>query len=210
MSQANARLLSVLDALERAASPLTSSELARVTGLSGATAWRVLQSLTEWGGVERQSDGRYRISTRLWAVGSSAPCVQRLQHDTFGHLRSLADETGLGASLSVYDGEDAIVVSTAGDAGPLHQGDRITVGSTAIGRVFAAAQDAHLRGREIAWDRTPHSTCIATSLIDPAGAVVGVVSLTGRSRGNPAVPAAALRKAIPQIRFSVYRDELFV
>ncbi|RJQ90023.1 helix-turn-helix domain-containing protein [Amycolatopsis panacis] len=67
------RLLSLLAAFSSARPTLTLSELAEAGALPVSTAHRLATVLTEWGALERRSDGRFQIGMRLWYVGALAP-----------------------------------------------------------------------------------------------------------------------------------------
>lgn len=212
MSTVAPRLLSILDVLERADESLSATEIGRRSGLPVPTAWRMLRELTRWGGVERQPDGRYRIATRLWAVGASAPCVRRLQRDTWFHLKALSARTGLAAGVAVFDGQDALLVSLAGEPSGgerIREGDRIPLGSGAIGKLFLA-----LRSAGPANDRTPAvataGSSVAAAITDPSGATVAALSLFGTVPSDARSLDASLRSAVGPVRFSIYQDELFV
>lgn len=220
-----ARLLSVLDAVERASGPLQVTQVAERTGLPVATAWRMVRELTEWGGLERHADGRYRLATRVWAIGSSAPCVRRIQRDTSRYVRELAESAGCTAHLSVLDHDDALVVSLArvrGRADPdLREGARLGVGDSSAGRLFrafgAAGDPGHDEEPAIATRRTHlavhrsapgRSSSISVAITDPSGAVTAALTLAGGPdepwhRWRPALVAAART-----VRFSIYREEL--
>lgn len=220
-----ARLLSVLDAVERASGPLQVTQIAERSGLPVATAWRMVRELTEWGGLERQADGRYRLATRVWAIGSSAPCVRRIQRDTSRYVRELAESAGCTAHLSVLDHDDALVISLARvrgrGAADLREGTRLGADDSSAGRLFRAFGDAgdpghdeesavttrrtHLAVHRNATDRWSE---ISAAIADPTGAVVAALTLAGGPdepwhRWRPALVAAART-----VRFSIYREEL--
>jgi DNA-binding IclR family transcriptional regulator len=217
------RLLSVLGAVERAGGPLQVSQIAERTGLPIATAWRMVRELVEWGGVEQQADGRYRLATRVWAIGSSAPCVRRIQHDTSRHLRELVRETGRSAHLCVLDQGSALVVSVAeshrGVTWPLpREGDRLDDTSSAamifaaFGGTYAQQPDAlrAIRQQNVALSRSavPPSSSMSVGIANPAGAVVAALTLTG-GRDDPWQRLhPALVRASRSVRYSIYRDEL--
>ncbi|GAB1511033.1 helix-turn-helix domain-containing protein [Actinophytocola sp. KF-1] len=210
-----ARVLSVLDAVERASGPLQVTQIAERTGLPVATAWRMVRELTEWGGLEQQVDGRYRLATRVWAIGSSAPCVRRIQRDTSRHIHELAAVTGRTAYLSVLDQDEALVVSLAhagrGTAN-VYEGSRLRAEDSSAGVLFTAfdGPDAGpVRDARIAVHRdiTGRSS-MSAAITNQAGAVVAALTLAGGrgevwQRLRPALADAACT-----VRYSIYRDEL--
>lgn len=206
MSQAGKRLLDVLNSLQQAPRPLTTAEVARHTGLPEPTAWRMLRTLTEWGGVERQADGRYRIAVRLWAVGASAPCVRRLREDTSRYLRQLRAETGMNAAVAVYDGTEATLVSSTSPRE--REGDRVKLGSDSlVGRALASVHDGRRRTSTTATSGT--AVVLAHAITAPDGSTAAVVTLTGdTTRHDLPRGARVLHALIPRIRSDIYRDEL--
>ncbi|GAA3529315.1 hypothetical protein GCM10022222_10350 [Amycolatopsis ultiminotia] len=209
-----ARVLSVLDAVERAPGALQVTQIAERTGLPIATAWRMVRELTEWGGLEQQADGRYRLATRVWAIGSSAPCVRRIQRDTFRHLRDLADTTGRTAYLSVLDQGAALVVSLAqvGRGTPeVHEGRRLRPGESSAAELFRAFDGPPELERDLLVHKDPagHSS-MSAGIADPTGAVVASLTLTGGPGHTWTRLRPALTEAARTVRFSLYRDELLV
>ncbi|ROS44216.1 IclR family transcriptional regulator [Amycolatopsis thermoflava] len=210
-----ARVLSVLDAVERASGPLQVTQIAARTGLPVATAWRMVRELTEWGGLEQQADGRYRLATRVWAIGSSAPCVRRIQRDTSRHIRELAAATGRTAYLSVLDQDEALVVSLAhaGRGTPeVHEGSRLRADASSAGLLFSAfdGPDGNpVRDGRIAVHRdiTGRSS-MSAAITDKAGAVVAALTLTGGRGEAWQRLRPTLVDAARTVRFSIYRDEL--
>ncbi|MGW3471443.1 helix-turn-helix domain-containing protein [Saccharopolyspora sp. NPDC000995] len=213
-----ARVLSVLDVVERASGALQVTQIAERTGLPVATAWRMVRELTEWGGLEQQPDGRYRLATRVWAIGSSAPCVRRIQRDTSRHIRDLAQTTGRTAYLSVLDQDEALVVSLArAGNGPhdIHEGSRLRNTNSSAGVLFQAfdgpgtdadpVRDAHVSVHRDIAGRSSMSAAISNQ----AGAVVASLTLAS-GNGEPWHRfRPTLIDAARMVRFSIYRDELF-
>ena len=222
-SSVASRVLSVLGAIERARGPLQVSQIAESTGLPLATAWRMVRELVDGGGVEQLDDGRYRIATRVWAVGSSAPCVRRIQRDSSRLLRDLAAETGRGVHLSVLDQDSALVVSTAAPGGrvppgAVQEGDRLT-GDDPAARLLAAfggsADDLpeplrEIRRHGLSVGRTgpAGTTSMSVGIANPAGAVVSALTLTGPAGVAWQRHVPALREAGAAVRYSIYREEL--
>ncbi|TCN55865.1 IclR family transcriptional regulator [Rhodococcus sp. SMB37] len=139
------RLFSILEAFEDSASPLRLNEIARRCGLSSATTLRMVRELVDWGALDRLEDGSYRVGMRMWAIGSHAPCVQRIQRETTWHLRSLAAASGRTVVLGAAVGGAVVIVDRAlgprRDGTAVEIGDRFPLHATAVGKVFLAAGD---------------------------------------------------------------------
>lgn len=134
--------LAVIEAFGAGRERLTQSEVARVVGLSPASARRCLRTLEALGYA--CVDGRYwRLTPRVLRLGhayvSSSPLARQAQPV----LESLAERTHASASLGMLDGADVVFVARAtarrslsGGIGP---GTRLPAASAATGRVLLAA-----------------------------------------------------------------------
>ncbi len=60
-----ARLLSILAAFEPGPTRLTLTEISAHTGIAISTTYRLVNELTQWGALERATDRRYRIGSRI-------------------------------------------------------------------------------------------------------------------------------------------------
>lgn len=135
------RLLSVLDAFEGTVVPLRLGTIAQRCGLPTPTTLRLVRELVEWGGLDRLEDGTYRVGIRMWAVGSLAPCVQRIQRETSLHLKTLAAVSKRTVVLAALVDKAALVIDRAGvTAGgvPVEIGERLPLHSTAVGKILLA------------------------------------------------------------------------
>lgn len=106
----SSKLLAVLDCFEVAEPTLTLTEISQRSGLPLSTARRLIQELTDWGGLERLSNGRYRVGIRLWAIGSSAPRQHDLSEAARPFMQDLYQATRENVQLIVLDGLEALCV----------------------------------------------------------------------------------------------------
>lgn len=67
------KVCAILDAVCAAPAGLSATALGQRLGLPLSTAHRLATELVEWGGLERQADGRYRVGLRLWEIAATAP-----------------------------------------------------------------------------------------------------------------------------------------
>src|SRR5262245_18190565 len=103
------RAVAVLDALE--GGELGTNEIARRTGLNASTASSQLATLAAGGLVEHVPEtGRYRLGLRLIELGHAAIGRRDLRERARPVLRSLDQETGESATLSVPSESDAITI----------------------------------------------------------------------------------------------------
>ncbi|MFD9909005.1 IclR family transcriptional regulator [Streptomyces sp. NPDC059063] len=124
------RVLSVLDAFADGPGTLRLTDVARHTGLPLPTALRMVRELVAWGGLERSSDGSYRLGTRMRVLGSAALCPRGLLAAALPSLRALAGRTGGHADIAVESGGLALL---------LVSGERLPLRATAAGKVLLAA-----------------------------------------------------------------------
>jgi DNA-binding IclR family transcriptional regulator len=86
------------------------SDISRHTGLPIATCYRIVQRLNEWGALERDSEGKYRIGLRLWEVASLAPRSVGLQRIARPYLQDLYETTGYAAHLAIREGLELVSI----------------------------------------------------------------------------------------------------
>jgi DNA-binding IclR family transcriptional regulator len=136
-------MLAVLEAFEQSREPtLSLTEIARHIGLPLSTTHRLLAAWTDWGGLVRGPDGRYRVGLRLWRLGVLAPEPSRLRQVVRPFLEDLYEVSRENVHLAVRDGLKALylerfagpesvdVVSDVGIELPLH--------ATGVGLVLLA------------------------------------------------------------------------
>jgi len=105
------RALAVVDALGEGAPELGTNEIARRTGINASTVSRLLATLAAAGIVEHvEATGRYRLGLRLLQLGNVVLARLDLREIVRPHLRTLVNETGETATLSVPGEQDAVTV----------------------------------------------------------------------------------------------------
>lgn len=155
--QSLARGLAVIRAFGAERPRLSLSEVARLTGLTRATARRFLLTLESEGYV--RSDGReFTLTPRVLELGYSYLSAQSLPEVAQPHLEALSREVGESASASVLDGRDIVYVARVPTRRIMSVG--ITIGTrfpafaTAMGRVLLASVpdavlDTYFEGYEL-------------------------------------------------------------
>ncbi|MFE0177380.1 IclR family transcriptional regulator [Streptomyces sp. NPDC059002] len=159
------RIFSVLDAFAEGPDSLRLTDIAHRTGLPLPTALRRVRELVAWGGLERASDGSYRLGTRLRALGAAAPCPRSLLTAALPALRLLSTRTGGHADLAV-ESDGAALFLVSGERLPLH--------ATAAGKILLAAGLAELRGGGPLTRHTPHT------VTSPARLMTGLAEVRAR------------------------------
>jgi IclR family transcriptional regulator, pca regulon regulatory protein len=148
---------------------LSVSRVAELTGLTRATARRVLLTFTRLG-FAAVHDRRFRLTPKVLRLGygylSSAPWWENAEP----HMRSLSTELQESSSLATLDGTEIVylarVPSPRSVAITLNIGSRLPAYPTSLGRVLLAALpaaelDAYLESVELR-PLTPHT------ITDPA------------------------------------------
>ncbi|MGQ4618839.1 IclR family transcriptional regulator domain-containing protein [Nocardia sp. R7R-8] len=140
------KAISLLIALaEQASTGVGVSELARRTGLSKSTAFRVLGLLERNGVVERVGTA-YRLGARLHQLGRAvySPEHERLRDLLLPFLTDLYELTRHTVHLGVLHGTDVVYLAKLyghhTTAAPSRIGGRLPAHSTAIGKILLAYQ----------------------------------------------------------------------
>jgi IclR family acetate operon transcriptional repressor len=137
-----ARALAVIDVLATHPHGLGVNEVARQIGVNASTTSRLLATLERGGILQREPRGPYKLGLRLVALADAV--LDGLDIRDLGRpvLRSLVDDTGETATLSVPGAGEAVTIDfIAGDAsvvGVARLGRRSVGHATATGKVVLA------------------------------------------------------------------------
>ena len=127
------KALSIIECIGNSTKPLRSSEVARMTKLERATAFRILAYLTSLGYIFKDaSSNLYSLGHKIFEFGDKSDFLKTLTSYSINHLQNLSTETDLIAYLAVLEGPHIMYcdkVSPAGDVAPP--------------RSFRMRQDAH-------------------------------------------------------------------
>jgi DNA-binding IclR family transcriptional regulator len=149
-----ARVLRVLAAFSAERPELMLTEIARRAGLPLTTAHRIVGELTEWGALERATDGRYRIGLRLWEVGALAPRGLGLRESAMPFLEDLHAVTKQNVQLAVLDGSEVVYLERLSGRGAVHVftrvGGRLPLHATGVGLVLLAFATPDLQEQVLA------------------------------------------------------------
>jgi IclR family pca regulon transcriptional regulator len=123
----------------------TLSEVARRTGLTRATARRVLHTLVELGYV--RTDGRdFSLTPRVLDIGYAYLSSLNIQQIAQPFLEELSEQVHESVSVSVLDGSDIVYVARVPTSRimtiSLGLGTRLPAHCTSMGRVLLAELDA--------------------------------------------------------------------
>jgi DNA-binding IclR family transcriptional regulator len=143
------RALRILDAFKDAAAGLSLSEISRRAGVPLTTTHRIVRELHEWGALERDDSGGYRIGLQLWEVAALAPRSVGLQRIALPFMQDLYETTHRGVHLAVRERDEVVFVErfvspeTASERPRV--GGRYAMHATAVGLVLLAHAPADLQ-----------------------------------------------------------------
>lgn len=138
------RAMEILSCFDPNHSALTLTQISQLTQLPMSTCHRIVGTLEEGGFLNKGSDRKFRVGTKLWTIAQHAPLSERLRESALPTLARLYEETGENVTLAVLDrgqalyvdrlvGERSIpTISRAGGHLPLH--------TTGVGKVLLAYQ----------------------------------------------------------------------
>lgn len=145
------RAVALLEALGRSDGHAGVTELARATGLSKATAFRLLGALEQTGMILRDAvAGTYRLGPATIALGATALRAVDLRAAARDELARLVARTGETATLEILVGDEMVIVDEVqgrfllGSAPEI--GTRWPVHATSTGKVMLAETRPDLGG----------------------------------------------------------------
>lgn len=136
------RALRVLATFQDSGGALTLSEIGRRAHIPLTTTHRIVNELHEWGALERDPEGRYRVGLRLWEVAAQAPRSVGLQRTALPFMQDLYETTHRGVHLAVRESNEVIFVerfvSPDSASSRPRVGGRYPLHATAVGLVLLA------------------------------------------------------------------------
>lgn len=166
--QSLARGLAVIRVFDADHPTLTSSDVARLTGFTRATARRLLMTLVELGYV--RSDGRhFTLRPTVLELGYAFLSGLGLPEVARPHLEQLAHALNETCSLAVLDDDDIVYVARVSSRRimrfAISVGSRFPAYATTMGRVLLAAQPDEWLDDYL--DRTDLRPFTARTVTDP-------------------------------------------
>ncbi|GAB3033330.1 IclR family transcriptional regulator C-terminal domain-containing protein [Parafrigoribacterium mesophilum] len=139
------RVLQVIQAFDAEHQSQTLSDIAAATGLTRATARRLLLTLQDLGYAD--SEGRrFTLTPRVLQLGYAYLSSMSLVEVARPHLRDLARELSETASLTVLDGDEIVYIDLATSSRlssiQISIGTRFRAHTTSMGRVLLAGLPA--------------------------------------------------------------------
>lgn len=148
------RALRLLDAFGPTRPTMSLSQLARHAGLPPSTAHRLLVQLVDWGALERDENGCYRVGLRLWELGALAPRGAGLRERALPFLEDLSRITRENVQLAVREGTEVVYIERIAGTGAVpvltRVGGRFALTATGVGLVLLAHAPADVQDEVLA------------------------------------------------------------
>jgi DNA-binding IclR family transcriptional regulator len=140
--QSVSRAVAILELFDQQRPSLTTSEIATLTGLNRATAYRFCQTLLSLGYLEETSTRRFRPGLKALSLAQAALSSRELPDLALPYLRVLREETGETVNLALLDPPDVVYVSRLLSdnllALRLFVGSRLPAYASSLGRAMLA------------------------------------------------------------------------
>lgn len=145
-----ARGLQILQCFTTTRKQLGSAEIARITGLPQATAWRLCQTLLRAGFLSTSiGSQRLQLGASVLALGFAASAAYDILEVVRPRMQELADRFNASCSVAGRDGVDMVYlqrcVAQAMLGMNLHRGSRILLVKTTLGWAYLAALGENAR-----------------------------------------------------------------
>lgn len=136
------KLLSVLEQFTPDRHEFTVTQLSRACGLPLTTTYRLVRELAEWGALERDRAGVYRIGLRLVEVAALCPRGVGLRDVALPFLEDLYEVTHQNVQLAVRDDVEIVYIERIAGRGAVdvrtRVGARWPLHATGVGLVLLA------------------------------------------------------------------------
>ena len=136
------KALAIIECVGKSTRPLKSSEVANLTKLERATAFRILTYLTSLGYLFKDvTNNLYSLGHKIFEFGDKSDFLKTLTSYSIEHIRNLSRETQLITYLAVLEGPHIVYcdrVEPSGESAPRSFRMRQDAHSTALGKAMLA------------------------------------------------------------------------
>ena len=136
------KALAIIECVGKSPRPLKSSEVANLTQLERATAFRILTYLTSLGYLFKDvTNNLYSLGHKIFEFGDKSDFLKTLTSYSIDHIRDLSRETQLITYLAVLEGPHIVYcdkVGPSGESAPRSFRMRQDAHSTALGKAMLA------------------------------------------------------------------------
>jgi PcaR/PcaU/PobR family beta-ketoadipate pathway transcriptional regulator len=140
--QSVSRALAIMELFDERRPYLSTTEIAELTGLNRATAYRFCQTLLSLGYLEEVAPRRFRPGLKAVSLARAALSSRELPDLAQPYLRDLRDTTGETVNMALLDGMEVVYVSRLLShhllALRLFVGSRLPVYASSLGRAMLA------------------------------------------------------------------------
>lgn len=139
------RVLSVLEAFSHGNGSLRLSDISRHADLPLPTAHRLVHELLDWGGLDVDGEGRYRLSRKFLDLASTSTNALQTRELAVPHMVDLHRRSGLTVLLGVKDDREVVYLDALRAhpnwSGENRIGGRLPLHVTATGLAILAHAD---------------------------------------------------------------------
>jgi DNA-binding IclR family transcriptional regulator len=137
------RMMRLLAALGRHATPVNLKQLASETKLHPSTAHRILAVMVDHRLVDRIEPGTYRLGIRLLELGSLVKSRISVRQEALPHMQALHEQLGETVNLSVRHDDEVVYIERTSNTNVMMRvvqiiGARAPLHITAVGKIFLA------------------------------------------------------------------------
>ena len=136
------KALAIIECVGKSTKPLKSSEVANLTQLERATAFRILTYLTSLGYLFKDvTNNLYSLGHKIFEFGDKSDFLKTLTSYSIDHIRDLSRETQLITYLAVLEGPHIVYCDKVGPSGesvPRAFRMRLDAHSCALGKAMLA------------------------------------------------------------------------
>ncbi len=140
--QSVSRALGILELFDERRPALTTSDIATLTGLNRATAYRFCRTLLNLGYLEETSSRTFRPGLKAISLARAALSSRELPEMARPYLQRLRETTGETVNMALLDGAEVVYVARLLNddllALRLFVGSRLPVHATSLGRAILA------------------------------------------------------------------------
>ena len=104
------KMVKIVDALKAEKSPMGVNELSRKVSVNGATTYRILRSLMDYGWIYQNSEGKYTIGYKLSLGFDVEKFYLVLKDVSYCVMKELTDQVNEAVNLVVRHNENGIVL----------------------------------------------------------------------------------------------------
>ena len=136
------KALAIIECVGKSPRPLKASEVANLTKLERATAFRILTYLTSLGYIFKDiKDNVYSMGHKIFEFGDKSDFLKTLTAYSINYIRQLSNDTQLITYLAVLEGPHIVYcdrVEPSGESAPRSFRMRQDAHSTALGKAMLA------------------------------------------------------------------------